>query len=210
MADGAGGGKGTAGVVLKVLGGIALLTIVCCGGSALIFRDELRKGVSMVRSGVEMGREMGAGAQEFGRLLVQDVDPGAVWEIQGQNESVALLIGLPTVPPADELAALQDKVWTAYAAAFAAGSPPIEEVAIGVAGSVRDATNRSGKVRSWRGNVVSADELVARTGVAPPPVSEFFEQLMELTHEADPGQPESGEPAPEAPDDGAAPDDSQR
>lgn len=202
-----GDGSKTTKIVLAVIGGVLLLSVICCVGGWLLVPEEAKK---MFGQGVEMAQQMAKGVQAFDQGFADDFGEDGRWEFGGAGQEALLLVGVGPDVELDEATVtdLQDKAWTRYASAFAGGGIPVTGVAIGRGGErTGGSSSYQGHVGDWMKNVVDIEELEARTGVAPPPASEFFESVEALERRSGGVQVKvEVEPDEEGPEDPATPE----
>ena len=153
------GGGWTAGrIILVSLGVLVGLGILCCGGAWLFMGDQIKGGI-----------QMATGIASLQKRVQAEVDPGAVITMVNADEGgMDLVVGVPEdweLPP-ERVTELQDQAWRIYAESFETSVMPIRNVGVG--------RNQGGQAVSYRANLVSVEEVAARTGVPAPPVSDAF------------------------------------
>jgi len=148
-------------IVLIVVAVLVGLGILCCGGGFLLVGDKV---TAMWQFG-KASTELATGLQkEFGQ--------GTSMNFIQDEEGMVFVVGIPGGAKPEEVPALQDRAWKVYCEAFQDGGLPIVGLAVGTG------TKAGGNlVRRWRKNIVSVEEIAARTGVAAPGPSKLFEGL---------------------------------
>lgn len=159
------GTKWSAGkIFLLIVGILAGLGILCCGGIWIVAGDK-------IMAGIHFGTDSAAFAQdlqkEYGSTAIFGLAPN-------DKQEFILTIGVDGELTPERVAAVQDGAWRAVGRTFGEhGFFPVKYVAIGhpVAGAQ---AAQQGSVVDWASNTVSVEELVARTGVAAPPNVKFL------------------------------------
>ena len=162
------GGKWTPGkIFLLIVGILAGLGILCCGGIWFVAGDK-------IMSGIHFGTDSAA----FVQRLQKDFGPTAHFSIDKNDKmELILTIGVEGDLTPERVVEVQDTAWKAVGDTFGQhGFMPVKFLAVGhpVAGG----GGQSGGVRDWAGNTVSIEELVARTGVPAPPNVKFLPDDM--------------------------------
>jgi len=162
-------------IFLLVIGILAGLGILCCGGVYAFWGEEIMSGVSVtINSG------------KFAQRLQTDYGKTAVFGIETTAEKEMLLtIGVEGELTPERVREVQDGAWRTYGEVFGKdGFLPIKHLAVGK--PLTASTGQAGAVIDWSANVVSVEELVARTGVPAPPMlkilpKEFGQRHMKVT-----------------------------
>ena len=158
------------------IAGLAIAVLVCIGGLVL-FQEEFTGAVHLNRAQSQM---MDAVAR---------TEPGAVVEwVDVTERSAAMVIGVAGDTPPDEIARLQDSVWTAYVDAFGKQGMAISHVA------VAEKLPGGGVATEFRG-IVDVATLAARTGMQPPALHPMYgnRELFDPATEAPPALPDAGD-----------------
>ena len=175
-----GEGSNTTKIVVGIIGGVLVLGLLCCVGGWFLIPKEKR---NLLGEGVLMAQQMTTGIMAYDKGFADDFGDDGRWQLGGGGSDGLLLVGVGADVElgASTVADLQDRAWQRYANAFASGGMPRTGIAIGRGGArTGGADSHQGKVSDWTKNVVDVETLVARTGVAAPKASEFFESIEDL------------------------------
>jgi hypothetical protein len=150
-------------IFLLVIGILAGLGILCCGGGWLMWGDK-------IMSGIHFGTNSG----EFVRRLQADYGKTAVFGIE-KNDKVEfiLTIGVEGELTPERVRTVQDGAWKTFGDVYGKdGFFPVKHLAVGR--PMKNSAGQGGAVVDWSANMVSTEELAKRTGVAAPPMVKFL------------------------------------
>jgi hypothetical protein len=158
------GSKWTPGkIFLLVVGILAGLGIVCCGGLWLVAGDKIKAGITF-----------GTDSAAFVQKLQKDYGKTAVFGIEKNDHAEFILtIGAEGELTPERVTQIQDGAWKTFGEVFGKdGFLPVKHLAVGK--PVGGAGKQRGAVIDWGRNVVSVEDLVKRTGVPAPPLVKFL------------------------------------
>jgi hypothetical protein len=147
-------------LVIAILAGLGLL---CCGGVYAFWGDEIMSGVYF---GTNSGKFVQRLQADYGQTAVFGVEPDA------QHEFV-LTIGVEGDLTPERVREVQDGAWKIVGEVFGKdGFLPVKRLAVGK--PLTSSMGQQGAVVDWADNIVSVEELTARTGVPAPPRVKFL------------------------------------
>lgn len=152
------GGKWTPGkIFLLIVGILAGLAVLCCGGIWLVAGDKIMAGVSFGRN-----------AAAYVQRLQKDYGSTAIFGIEKNDRAqMVLTIGVEGELTPERVAEVQDAAWKALGEIFGKdGFLPVAE--LGVGHPMKPEGGEAGSVVEWGKNVVTVEDLVKRTGVPAP------------------------------------------
>lgn len=188
------GGKWTPGkIFLLILGILAGLGILCCGGIWLVAGDKIMAGISFGRN-----------AAAYVERLQKDFGETAIFGLEKNDRTeMVLTIGVEGELTPERVALVQDTAWKALGEVFGAdGFLPVRQLAVGRP-MKQEGGGKSGAVIEWGRNVVDVEELVRRTGVPAPKNTAFLPEefdgkqvkiQVKVGKESGPEEEPSGEP----------------
>ncbi len=179
------GSKWTPGkIVLLVVGILAGLGVLCCGVGYVFLGDKIKAGFAI-----------GKDTAQFILKLQKEFGPKTVFQpVTSGPAKFILAIGVDEDLTPERVTDIQDHSWRIFAETYAEhGFAQVTNLAVG-----RPAKGRSGRgaVDGWQDHMVSVEELVKRTGVAAPKISNIAK-----VDDADVTVTVGGEPAEKPADD---------
>jgi hypothetical protein len=178
-------------IILLVVGILAALGLLCCGGLWVVYGDKARAGWALVRDSSTFVERL---QKEFGARSAFGVEPD-------DKDQVILTIGAEGDLTPERIREVQDKAWKIYAEVFAAdGGMPVHALAVGHPTGRKGRKTRgfqAGQIVEWTANIVTVEELVKRTGVAAPPVSPLIADELKIESGGD--SEDDDEVVPETP-----------
>jgi hypothetical protein len=182
------GSKWTPGkIFLLVIGILAGLGILCCGAGYLFLGDKIKTIFSM-----------GKDSMVFAERLKKEYGQAAMFQLLPNGKAKFILaVGVDGDLSPERVAQVQNGVWKIFAETYKErGFVPVTQLAIGR--PEKGVKAGRGEVSDWAANLVSADELVKRTGIAAPPVSSIVpvdHGVVSVSVEDDDAKPDAEKPA---------------
>ena len=156
-----GGGWSPGKIFLVIVCVVVGLGILCCGGVFLIWNKEIRATYDVTMDSVAFVQ----------RLQAQYGPSTAFQMLPDGDKQFIIAIGVEGELTPERVAEVQDGVWKILSEVYGKnGFVPVRHVAIGHPSG----SPGSQAVQDWPKNMVSAEDLVKRTGIQPPPVMKLI------------------------------------